>query len=105
VVSGTQPASTNQLILLIINNSAAQKSGAHLGETLRAEGLNAFDRTELGGVTASQLAQYDLAIPAQTSLSGSQASMLTCYVSAGEALLAMRPDSQRLYWTVVLKES
>jgi hypothetical protein len=72
---------------------------------LRAEGLNAFDRTELSGLTASQLAQYDLAIPAQTSLSGSQASMLTCYVSAGEALLAMRPDSQRLYWTVVLKES
>ena len=81
-------------ILLIVNSAAANKFGVYLGEILRAEGLNAFDQTELSSVTGAQLAQYDLAILAETPLSGAQASMLTGYVSGGGALLAMRPDVQ-----------
>ncbi len=86
--SGTTP------ILLIVNSSASNKFGGYLGEILRAEGLNAFDQIELNNLTATQLAQYDLAILAQTPLSSAQASMLSTYVSGGGALLAMRPDPQ-----------
>ena len=90
-----QPSGTGGTpILLIVNSSAPNKFGAYLGEILRAEGLNAFDRVELSSVTAAQLAQYDVAILAQTPLSGAQASMLSSYVSGGGALLAMRPDPQ-----------
>src|SRR5512136_1416998 len=81
-------------ILLIVNSSATDKFGAYLGEILRAEGLNAFDQIELSDLTAAQLAQYDLAILAQTPLSSAQANMLNTYVSGGGALLAMRPDPQ-----------
>ena len=61
---------------------------------MRAEGLNAFDQVELSSLTPAQLAQYDLAILAQTPLSSAQASMFNTYVSGGGALLAMRPDAQ-----------
>jgi hypothetical protein len=87
-------AATNAPILLIVNSSAANKFGPYLGEILRAEGLNAFDQVELNNLTAAQLAQYDLAILAQTPLNSSQASMFSTYVSGGGALLAMRPDAQ-----------
>ncbi len=89
-----QSGSGSTPILLIVNSSASNKFGAYLGEILRAEGLNAFDQVELNNLTASQLAQYDLAILAQTPLSSAQASMLSTYVSGGGALLAMRPDAQ-----------
>src|SRR5512135_956971 len=81
-------------ILLIVNSAAPNKFGAYLGEILRAEGLNAYDQVELNNLTATQLAQYDLAILAQTPLSSTQASMFNTYVSGGGALLAMRPDAQ-----------
>jgi hypothetical protein len=81
-------------ILLIVNSSAANRFGLYLGEILRAEGLNAFDQVELSTLTAVQLAQYDVAVLAQTPLTSAQASMFNTYVSGGGALLAMRPDSQ-----------
>jgi len=89
-----QSGSGGTPILLIVNSSASNKFGTYLGEILRAEGLNAFDQVELNNLTATQLAQYDLAILAQTPLSSAQSSMLSTYVSGGGALLAMRPDSQ-----------
>src|SRR5512143_1063032 len=89
-----QAVSSNAPILLVVNSSASNNFGAYLGEILRAEGLNAFDQVELNNLTAAQLAQYDLAILAQTSLSSAQADMFSAYVSSGGALLAMRPDSQ-----------
>ena len=87
-------AANNASILLIVNSSAPNKFGPYLGEILRAEGLNAFDQVELNNLTAAQLAQYDLAILAQTPLNSTQASMFNTYVSGGGALLAMRPDAQ-----------
>ena len=81
-------------ILLIVDGAGANHFGVYLGEILRAEGLNAFDQIELSALTVPQLAEYDLAILAETSLTGAQASMLTSYVSSGGALLAMRPDAQ-----------
>ncbi len=90
-------ASNNSLtapILLVTNDVAPNKFGAFLGEILRAEGLNAFDQVDLNSLTDTQLAQYDLAILAETPLSGSQSNLLTSYVQNGGALLAMRPDGQ-----------
>ena len=94
LASAPRAGSANAPILLIVNSSATNKFGPYLGEILRAEGLNAFDQVELSSVTATQLAQYDLAILAQTPLTSAQASMFNTYVSGGGALLAMRPDSQ-----------
>jgi hypothetical protein len=68
-------AASSAPILLIVNSAAANKFGPYLGEILRAEGLNAFDQAELSSLTASQLAQYDLAILVQTSLTSAQASV------------------------------
>jgi hypothetical protein len=93
-VSTLEATSTNSPVLLIVNSSATNKFGSYLGEILRAEGLNAFDQVEFNSLTASQLAQYDVAILAQTSLTSAQATTLTNYVSAGGALLDMRPDPQ-----------
>jgi hypothetical protein len=86
--------STNAPILLIVNSSAPNKFGSYLGEILRAEGLNAFDQVELDSLTSTQLAQYDVAILAETPLSATHALTLTNFVSGGGALLAMRPDSK-----------
>jgi hypothetical protein len=77
-----------------VNSSASNKFGAYLGEILRAEGLNAYDQIELNSLTAPQLAQYDVAILAQTPLTSGQASLLSAYVTGGGALIAMRPDAQ-----------
>src|SRR5512141_3102057 len=90
----SRTASSNAPILLVVNSSASNNFGAYLGEILRTEGLNAFDQVELSSLTPTQLAQYDLAILAQTPLSSAQAGMFNTYVSGGGALLAMRPDSQ-----------
>jgi hypothetical protein len=89
-----QPGLSNAPILLIVNRSASNTLGSYLGEILRAEGLNAFDQAELNNLTAAQLAQYDLAILAQTPLSSAQARLFNAYVAGGGALLAMRPDAQ-----------
>src|SRR5512143_1693512 len=89
-----QAVSSNAPILLVVNSSASNNFGAYLGEILRTEGLNAFDQVELSNLTATQLAQYDLAILAQTPLSSAQAGMFNTYVSGGGTLLAMRPDPQ-----------
>ena len=80
-----QSGSGSTPILLIVNSSATNKFGPYLGEILRAEGLNAFDQVELNSLTSTQLAQYDLAILAQTPLSSAQATLLTNYVQGGVA--------------------
>ncbi len=81
-------------ILVVYNDSAANKFGRYLGEILRAEGLNSFDMSSLGSVNASQLASYEIVILAETPLTGGQASLFTNYVNDGGYLIAMRPDVQ-----------
>ncbi len=81
-------------ILLVVNDSAANKFGRYLGEILRAEGLNEFEVTTLGAMTLTELDKHDLTILAETTLSASEATTLNNYVNGGGRLIAMRPDSQ-----------
>ncbi len=82
-------------ILVVVNGAyTANKYGSYLGEILRAEGLNAYTIMDISAVDATELAQHELVILAQTSLTSSQATMFTNYVNGGGRLLAMRPDAQ-----------
>src|SRR5690349_10036335 len=81
-------------ILVVVNDAAPNKFGRYLAEILRAEGLNSFDIASLGSVTAPQIAQYKVAILAETPLNAGQATLLTNYVNGGGYLIAMRPDAQ-----------
>ena len=81
-------------ILLVVNDSAANKFGRYLGEILRAEGLNEFEVITLSAMTLTELNKHDLTILAETTLSAGEAATLTTYVNGGGRLIAMRPDSQ-----------
>ncbi len=92
--SSAVSAATASPILLIVNNSSGAPFGDYLGEILRYEGLNLFERVELASLTGGQISQYPLAILAETALTAGQATVLTNYVSGGGRLIAFRPDSQ-----------
>ncbi len=82
-------------ILVVVNDAyTTNRYGRYLGEILRAEGLNAYTIMNITAVDATELAQHELVILAQTSLTSSQATMFTNYVNGGGRLLAMRPDAQ-----------
>ena len=79
--------------ILVISNSTDPFS-RYYAEILRAEGLNEFQVTDLSNVSASMLANYDVAILAENDLSAAQVSTLTNWVQGGGNLIAMRPDPQ-----------
>ena len=87
-------AATVAPILLIVNNTGGAPFGDYLGEILRYEGLNLFERVELSSLTGGQISQYPLAILAETALTAGQATLMTNYVSGGGRLIAFRPDAQ-----------
>ena len=79
---------------ILIISSSSNPFGRYYAEILRAEGLNEFTATDMSLVTPATLAGYDVAILGEMPLTGSQASMLTDWVSNGGNLIAMRPDKQ-----------
>ena len=79
--------------ILVIGNSS-NPFGRYYAEILRAEGLNSFNATDLSGVTAAVLADYDVVILGETALGGAQAQMFSDWVAGGGNLIAMRPDPQ-----------
>jgi len=66
----------------------------YLGEILLAEGLNQYAIQEIGSVTSTTLAGYDVAILGDMTLTSAQVTMLSDWVTAGGNLIAMHPDSQ-----------
>ena len=89
-----QAATPPAPVLLVTNAASSTKYGPFIGEILRAEGLNNFDRIDLSQMTFGNLSQYGLVVLAQTALVGAHASNLRAYVNGGGRLLAMRPDAQ-----------
>jgi hypothetical protein len=81
-------------ILLIVNSGSSNPYGPYLAEILRAEGLNSFSVAELSTVTAPTLNNASVVVLAETTLSGTQATLLNNYVAGGGRLVAMRPDAQ-----------
>jgi hypothetical protein len=68
--------------------------GGYLPEILKAEGVNEYATSDLSGITASNLAGYDVVLLGETPLTAAQVSTLTTWVNGGGNLVAMRPDKQ-----------
>ena len=78
--------------ILVITDSSDPFSRFY-AEILRNEGLNEFTATDISSVSASTLADYDVAILGEMPLSASQSGMISDWVNGGGNLVAMRPDS------------
>ncbi|MBN9391142.1 MAG: IPT/TIG domain-containing protein [Chloroflexi bacterium] len=88
-------AAASKPVLLVYNDSyTTARFGRYLGEIMQAEGYNLFDTVQLSSVTGTLLSGYDTVVLAQTSLTSSQSTTFTQYVSNGGNLIAMRPDTQ-----------
>ena len=79
--------------ILVISNPADPFS-RYTGEILLAEGLNQYEIKEIGTLDAAALANYDVAILGETTLTSAQVTLLTDWVTAGGNLIALRPDPQ-----------
>jgi hypothetical protein len=79
---------------ILVISAAANPFSRYYAEILRAEGLNEFTASDVSGVTATVLNNYDVAILGEMPLSGAQVTMLSDWVNAGGTLIAMRPDKQ-----------
>jgi hypothetical protein len=71
----------------------ADPFGRYYAEILRAEGLNEFDVANKQDLAAT-LANHQVVVLAETSLTAAQVTLLTTWVNNGGNLIAMRPDSQ-----------
>jgi WD40 repeat protein len=79
---------------ILVITSTTNPFGGYYAEILRNEGLNAFATMDIGSVTASTLANYDVVLLSEIGLTGAQVSMFQSWVTAGGNLIAMRPDKQ-----------
>src|SRR5947209_3380314 len=66
--------------ILLIGTSSNQFS-FYSSEILRAEGLNAFDTTDISAVNSATLSVYDVVILGQTPLTSAQVTMFTNWVN------------------------
>ena len=79
-------------ILLI--SSAANPFSRYPVEILRAEGWNAFNALDISAVTTTEINKYDVVIVGDITLTATQVTMLTDWVTAGGTLIAFHPDAQ-----------
>ena len=70
--------------------SYPMSTGRNFAEILRAEGLNAFNVTDISTIDAAVLADYDVVILGEMGLSAAQVTLLSDWVNAGGNLVAMR---------------
>jgi hypothetical protein len=86
--SATIPAPPGGPILVVTPSGG---SSNYLPEILRSEGLNDFDRADIGSVSAATLAAHDVVVLADMTLTTDQVGMFTDWVIAGGNLIAMHP--------------
>src|ERR1700704_2579074 len=99
VVVAVQPAwatlpAPNQPILVVQNSSSANTYQNFVPELLTTEGLNGFQVAQLGDLTSTFLASYDVVILPHLTLTASQVTLFQNYVTAGGTLVGFRPDLQ-----------
>jgi hypothetical protein len=90
-LSSTTPPPTAGPVLVV---APSPSFGSYLPEILKAEGVNEYATSGLSGITAANLAGYDVVILGETPLTAAQVSTLTTWVNGGGNLVAMRPDKQ-----------
>lgn len=71
-------------------------SSSYLAEIMRAEGLNLFSTVRSSNLSASTLADYNVVVLGQVSVTDAQATALSDWVDGGGNLIMMRPDSRLL---------
>jgi WD40 repeat protein len=79
---------------ILVVTTASDPFGKYYAEILHTEGLNEFAVADISTVSATTLSNYDMVILARMTLTSSQVSVLTNWVTAGGHLIAMRPDAQ-----------
>ncbi len=79
---------------VLVISSSTNPFTRYAGEILLAEGLNHYAVREIGTVTPTLLADYDVAILGEMTLTTGQVTMLTDWVNVGGNLIALRPDPQ-----------
>lgn len=79
---------------IVVLTSAANKFTQYYTQILRAEGLNEFNTADVSTLSASLLANHDVAILGAVELTDAQVTILTNWVNAGGNLIAMRPDKK-----------
>jgi hypothetical protein len=79
---------------ILVITSPTSTFGSFYGEILRSEGLNQFATADIGSVTATTLAAYDVVVLAKATLTPAQVTMFTTWVNGGGNLIAMAPDAQ-----------
>jgi hypothetical protein len=79
---------------VLVVTSSPGGFGSYLGEILKNEGLNAYATIDVGLLTPSVLAPFDVVLLGETTLTASQVTALSDWVNAGGNLIAMRPDKQ-----------
>jgi hypothetical protein len=84
----------NQPILIVQDSTSSDPYQNFVPELLTTEGLNGFQTAQLGDLTATFLANYDVVILPHLAVSAAQATLLQNYVNAGGTLVGFRPDLQ-----------
>ncbi|WP_341525543.1 DUF4082 domain-containing protein [Nostoc sp. UHCC 0302] len=79
---------------ILVITSASKPFNKYYAEILRTEGFNSFNESDISSVTAATLANYDVVILGETTLTSAQVTMFTNWVTGGGNLIAMRPDTQ-----------
>ena len=79
---------------ILIVSSASNPFSRYPVEILRAEGLNEFKAMDISAVDAATLANYDVVILGEMSLSTSQVTLFTNWVNDGGTFISFKPDAQ-----------
>lgn len=78
---------------IAVVTSTTNPYSTYLAEILRTEGLNEFATVDLGSISATTLASYDVVVLGAATVTAAQATMLADWVTAGGNLIAMRPST------------
>lgn len=78
---------------IAVVTSSSNRYSSYLAEILRTEGLNEFATIDVGALSPSVLAAYDVVVLGAVPVTAGQASDLTTWVNGGGNLIAMRPSA------------
>ncbi len=78
---------------IAVVTSGSNPYSRYLAEILRTEGLNEFATIDVGTLSASTLAAYDVVVLGAVAVDATQADTLATWVNAGGNLIAMKPGA------------
>jgi len=92
--TGGTPADSGPGGPILVIANVVNPFSRYYGEILSAEGMNEYTVSDISKITPAILANYDVVILGDMSLTAAQVSMLTNWVTNGGNLIAMHPDMQ-----------